>query len=164
MTDAWLGFLGGILATLVAALIASIVQRHHEAERRKSEARLDVYFALLDLNSQYFWVASAEMHREPPKTEVLIACREMAWRIADKLRKCDAVDYLEEILEILFNNSISSANSRAKRLEALLDEYGKLINPRYARTIRRISDENIRLLASGNKIDNPAPTTWDLGK
>ena len=28
MSDAWLGFLGGVLATLVGALIASIVQRN----------------------------------------------------------------------------------------------------------------------------------------
>ena len=59
MSDAWLAFLGGVLATLVGGLVASIVQRHNEAVKRKAEARLDVYFRLLDLNQQYFWIASS---------------------------------------------------------------------------------------------------------
>lgn len=47
MSDSWLAFLGGILATLVGGLVASIVQRHNEAVKRKAEAHLDVYFRLL---------------------------------------------------------------------------------------------------------------------
>jgi hypothetical protein len=34
MSDAWLGFLGGILPTLIVALIASLVQRNYEKKKR----------------------------------------------------------------------------------------------------------------------------------
>ena len=164
MSDAWLAFLGGVLATLVGGLIASIVQRHNEAVKRKAEARLDVYFRLLDLNQQYFWIASSEMHGEKARTEVVARCRELSWKLADKLRTCDSVEHLDEILEILFSSSIASANERANRLGKLLDNYGSLVNPTYARSIKRISEENVRLLGSGAKINNPAPTTWSLGE
>ena len=132
--------------------------------KRKAEARLDVYFRLLDLNQQYFWIASSEMHGEKARTEVVARCREQSWKLADQLRACDTVEHLDEILEILFSSSIASANERAKRLDRLLESYGKLVNPTYARSIKRISEENIRLLGSGAKVKNPAPTTWNLGE
>ena len=34
MAEAWLGFFGGLLTALVGGLIASVVQRHNEKERR----------------------------------------------------------------------------------------------------------------------------------
>ena len=160
----WLGFLGGVLATLVGGLIASLVQRHNEAVKRNSEARLDVYFRMLDLNQQYFSIASSEMHGEKPPIEIVVRCRDLSWKLADKLRACDTIEHIDEILEVLFSNSIVSANERAKRLDALLENYGKLVNPAYARSIKRISEENIRLLGSGAKVKSPAPTTWSVGE
>lgn len=164
MTDAWLAFLGGVLATLVGGLVASVVQRHNETVKRKAEASLDVYFRLLELNQQYFWIASSEMHGEKARSEVVAQCRELSWKLADKLRACDTVKHLDEILDILFNSSIASASDRANRLNKLIEDYGNLVNPTYARSIKRISEGNIRLLGSGAKIRNPAPTTWSVGE
>lgn len=163
MTDAWLAFLGGILATLVAGLIASIVQRHNETIRRKAEARLDVYFHLMELNQHYFWVASADMHGEKPPKEALAACRKVTWKLADKLRTFDSVEHLDEILTVLFSSSIQSANERANRLGKLIDSYGQLVNPSYARSINRISNENILMFGSGKSPKNNAPGAWNIG-
>ena len=91
-------------------------------------------------------------------------CRGLAWKLADNLRTCDSIEHLDEMLVILFSSSIASAKERANRLGKLLDNYGRLVNPDYARSIKRISDENVRLLGSGAKIGNPAPTTWSVGE
>lgn len=164
MSDAWLAFFGGVLATLVGGLVASVVQRHNEAVKQKAEARLDVYFRLLDLNQQYFWIAAAELHGEKAQPEVAAHCRKLSWKLADKLRTSDSVEHLDEILAILFSSSFTSANERANRLGQLLDDYGILVNPDYARAIKRISEENILLLGSGARIKNLAPTTWIVGE
>ena len=163
MTDTWLAFLGGILATLVGGLIASLVQRHNETVRRKSEARLDVYFHLMELNQHYFWVASADMRGEKPPKEALTACRKVTWKLADKLRTFDSVEHLDEILTVLFSSSIQSANERANRIGKLIDSYGQLVNPSYARSINRISNENILILGSGKIPKNNAPGAWNIG-
>lgn len=162
MTDAWLGFLGGILAALVAGLIASIVQRYNETVRRKAEARLDVYFHLMELNQHYFWVASADMHGEKPPKEALAACRKVTWKLAEKLRTFDSVEHLDEILTVLFSSSIQSASERANRLGKLIDSYGQLVNPSYARSISRISNENLLMLANGKSSKNNAPGAWNI--
>ena len=164
MSDAWLGFFGGVLTTLVGGLIASVVQRQNEAIKQKAEVRLDVYFRLLYLNQQYFWIAAAELRGEKAPTEVVVKCREISWKLADKLRTCDKVEQLDEILTILFSNSITSANERARQLDKLLESYGRLVDPSYARTIKRISEENVHLLGSGLKAKNTAPTAWNIGE
>lgn len=163
LTDAWLAFFFGILTTLVGGFIASVVQRHNETVRRKAEARLEVYFHLMELNQHYFWVASADMRGEKPSKEALTACRKVAWKLADKLRTFDSVEYLDEILIVLFSSSIQSANERANRLEQLIDSYGQLVNPSYARAINRISIENMLMLGSGKDARNNAPGAWNIG-
>jgi hypothetical protein len=160
MTEEWLAFFGGILSVLVGGLIASVVQRHNDAVRRKDEARLAVYFQLLDLDQNYFSIASCELRGEEPSHEVVVRCREISWKLADDLRKNDGVEYLTEILEILFSNSITSANERANRLGEVIDKYGLLVNPAYSNVIKRISAENVKVFAGGRKIKNSAPTLW----
>lgn len=78
MTSEWLAFLGGILMVLIGGLIASIVQRQNEAATKKEKARLGVYFQLLDLNQNYFWVASSELRGEPAPPEAVAKCREVS--------------------------------------------------------------------------------------
>lgn len=85
-------------------------------------------------------------------------------KLADSLRKNDGVEHLSEILEILFSNSIASANERANRLSLVIEEYGPLVNPAYAKAIQRISAENVHMLGSGEEIKNPAPTSWRIGE
>jgi hypothetical protein len=164
VSEGWLGFLGGIVATLVAALIASVSQRITESRRRRDEARIDVYFHLLDLKNWYFWVASAEIRGEQPREEVLAECRRISYLLNDKLRSFEDVDHLDEILAILFSESIASANERANRLNSLLDRYGKLVSPRYQALARRIGDENLLRHSFLQAPSSNAPTTWSYRK
>jgi hypothetical protein len=162
LSDAWLAFFGGILATLVGGLIASLVQRHSDKVRHLTEARLDVYFQLMELNQHYFWIASFDIRGEKPPEDEVLKCREIAWRLADRLRKFDHVEHLDEILVLLFSSTIESANDRANRFGILIEKYGKLANPTYAKHIGRISAENIMALGSGKLRKNNAPGAINL--
>ena len=119
MSDAWLGFLGGILAVLVGGLIASFVQRVNEARQKKAQLRVDTYFLLVDLKNWYFWVVPAELHGEEPRTDVLENCRKLAFQINDKLRALDDVEQLEESLTIIFSKAIPTVRERDERLTKL---------------------------------------------
>lgn len=164
MSDAWLGFCGGLLAALVGGLIASIVQRHNEENRRKEETRLAIYLMLMELNSQYFWVASYQLREEEPPPDVVAACREIAWKLVDRLRAFDQVEFIDEILEIIFSAVIPTANERAKRLDALLEKYGRLVNPTYAKHIATISHANITSLGGCKSKNSYAPGLWQWPK
>lgn len=160
MSDGWLGFLGGILAALLGALVASIVQRQSDFKRRKEQAHLDAYFLLVDLKNWYFWVTTAELHGEEPKAEVLNTCRKIAYQLNDKLRSFDDVEQIEEVIAVLFSEAIPTARERAERLDKLLDRYGQLLHPRYAKTILRISHENILRHGAGQTPSSNAPGSW----
>ncbi len=155
-----MAFFVGLLVALVGGLIASLVQRHNEVMRRKEETRLAVYLMLMELNTQYFWVASYQMNGSQPPPDVVMRCREIAWKIADRLRSFDKVEFLGEILEILFSTAVPTANERAKKLEVLLEKYGRIVNPAYANHIDGISRKNIMSLGSGEKINSYAPALW----
>ena len=117
---------------------------------------------LMDLNSQYFWVVSAGIRAEKPPQDAVVQCRRTAWEVADLLRQCDKVEYLDETLEILFSVNIASANERANRLNALLDKLGKLVNPACAKHIARISQANVMSLGMKPEVKNNAPGSWQL--
>lgn len=157
MTEGILGFIGGILTALIGAIIAGIVQRINEHRKEKSAARHAVYMLLLELHQQYFWVASAEASGDETPQGMLDACRKTSWTIADKLRSFDQVEHLEETLTILFSSSIPTANERANRLDALLSRYGELVNPQYARAIRKISTDNVIGQAQRGTMKTNAP-------
>ena len=99
---------------------------------------------LLELNGRYFWVASSEIHGQPPPPEITAKVRDLAFRIADKLRETDAVQHLEEILRVLMSEDAhKTAQDRAKALDALIDKIGDTVNPRYGKLIRIISNNNV---------------------
>lgn len=157
MSDGMLGFTGGILAALVGAIIAAVIQRALEHRKQKSAARQTVYMLLLELHQQYFWIASAEASGTEPPEGMRESCRKTAWAIADRLRSFDQVEHLGEILALLFSTSISTANERANRLDALLESYGDLVNPKYAKAIKKISTDNLLWQAQRGTMKNNAP-------
>ena len=160
MSDGWIGFLGGILATLVGALIANMLQRSHDAKRRKEQAQLEAYFLLIDLHNWYFFIASAEVTRKDPDPEILETCRRISLQLNDKLRAFDNVEHLEETLTVLFDESIPSANERANRLSGLIEQYAKLVNPKYASVMSRISRGNLLRHGPGATPSINAPGSW----
>ena len=74
--------------------------------------------------------------------------RDLAWRIADKLREADDVQHLDEILTVLMSeDAYKTANDRAKVLNTVIDRIGSTLNPRYAKVIEGISADNLLGLA-----------------
>lgn len=158
MSDVWIAFLGGIVSTLVAGFLASLIQRHNEKLKLKSRAQFDIYMCLLDISQSYFWVMSAEMRNEEVDSDIKKRIRNSSWKLADKLREYDSVEHLEEIMRVLFDNSIQSATERANILDEVIKKYGKLVNPAYTKHISELSNINVQLKAKGAK--DKAPTLW----
>ncbi|KAF1727065.1 hypothetical protein [Pseudoxanthomonas japonensis] len=158
--DAWIGLFGGILIALVSALVAILLQRAHEYRKEKATARLAVYTMLLELNNLYFWVVSSEMQQRHPPEEILVKCREVSSQLSEKLRTFDTVEHLEEILTVLFSSSFKTANDRARRLDRLIDAYGELVNPKFAKAISKVSQDNLLGQMQRGSLDTNAPGAW----
>jgi hypothetical protein len=139
----WLTAIATLLAALLGVAGTLVVQHWLMVRRERAAARADIYFKLMDLNGRYFWVASAQMRGEKPSRESLQECHTLAWQLTDQLRRYDSVEHLDEILLILFDESISTANERAKRLDAVINSYGALVNPAYVKAISRVSSSNL---------------------
>ena len=143
-----IGFASGIGVSIIGALWGSTIQKWRDRQRRREQAAFEIFMLLLELNGQYFWIASSELRGEPAPTDAQAKAKTLAWRIADKLREIDDVEHLEEILTVLMKeDAFKTAHERALALDALIDKLGVTVNPRYAQTIRRISECNVRGLA-----------------
>jgi hypothetical protein len=102
-------------------------------------------WTLLDLDGRYFWIVASESRGEPPPPQIAAKARVLAWRIADKLREADDMQYMEETLTVLMSeDAYKSAQDRARALAVVIEKIGSTVNPRYAKTIRKISDDNVR--------------------
>ena len=158
--NAMIGFASGIGVSIIAAFVSYLLQRRGDRRRRREQAAFRVYMLLLDLNSHYFWIASNEMHGEPPPPEMAARARSIAMQIADKLREADDVQHLEEILTVLMSeDTYKTANDRARALNEVIDRLGKTVNPRYAKIVQAISDNNVRGFMdrpSGHRNNAPA--------
>jgi hypothetical protein len=155
------GFLTGVGVTLAGALFASIAQRANARLRRKEEARFEIYMRLLRIDSWYFHVTVAEVHRESCDPEVWRILRSESWQIADKLRESDEVEYLDEILNVLLADNFATACDRAKALDELISKLGKLVNPKYSKAIRNVSHANQRkLFEDASRTSNAPGRTW----
>jgi len=139
-----MAFASGVGVSAIAAWVSYLLQNRRDRRRRREQAAIEVYMLLLELNGRYFWVASKELHDEPAPAEIVAKVHDLAWRIADKLREADDVEHLEEILTVLMSeDAYKTANERAKALSAVIDKVGDTVNPRYAKLIRTISDNNV---------------------
>lgn len=158
--NAIIGFASGIGVSIIAAFVSYLLQHHSDRRRRREQAAFRVYMLLLDLNSHYFWIASSELHGEAPPPEMTAKARSLAMQIADKLREADDVQNLEEILTVLMSeDKCKTAHDRARALNAVIDSLGETVNPRYAKIVQQISENNVRGFMdrpSGHRNNAPA--------
>lgn len=139
-----IGFASGVGVSVVASLVSYMLQRHKDARQHREQAAFRVYMLLLELNSEYFWIASDELHGQHPRPELAAKACKLAMQITDELREADDVQHLEEILTVLMaEDAYKTANDRAKALNTVIDKLGDAVNPRYAKIVRRISDNNV---------------------
>jgi len=152
-------FASGVGVSIFAAVVSHQLQKRRDQRQRREQAAFQVYMLLLDLDSRYFWIASNELRGEPPRSEIVAEVRGLAWRIADKLREADTVPHLEELLTVLMSeDAYRTANDRANALNAVTGRIGDTVNPRYAKLIRSISENNVRGIAarpSGHRNNAP---------
>lgn len=156
---AWLGLAGAIGAAILGALITVIWQHRVETVRRKNAVRLEIYLLLLELNESYFWIASASLRNNDPPSECLSRCYGITGQIIGAMRRLDTVDHLEEIVAVLLDISVPSANERANRLGELISKYGKLVNPKLAAAMQGVSRSNVMTFGSGRD-----PKSWAPGQ
>ena len=158
--NAIIGFASGIGVSIVAAVITYLLQRRGDRRQRRERAAFQVYMLLLDLHGHYFWIASNELRGEPSPPEMAAKARSIAMQIADKLREADDIQHLQEILTVLMSeDAYKTANDRARALSAVIDSLGETVNPRYAKIVRNISEDNVRGFMdrpSGHRNNAPA--------
>jgi hypothetical protein len=146
--------------SIIAAFISYLLQRHSDRRRHRERAAFQVYMLLLNLHGHYFWIASNEIRGEPPPPEMTSKSCGLALQIADKLREADDIPHLQEILTVLMSeDAYKTANDRARALNAVIDSLGETVNPRYAKIVQGISDDNVRGFMdrpSGHRNNAPA--------
>ena len=159
MIEIGLSFATGILLTLGGVWLANFLQRRHERNKEKEKIRFEVYMNLLDLSERYFWVASAESNNEKPNSEVLHTLRQLTFKTSDKLRQMDEVEYLEDILDVLFNQKFQTASDRSDKLDELINKMGEIVSPRFMKKMKSISNENRKELMTRDRKTLNAPST-----
>jgi hypothetical protein len=157
MIEIAIGFMSGVLVTLVGAWISSHLDTRNRRAEELEKAQFEIYMRLLDINQLYFYVTAAEVHGEEPPIELRRTIREKAWALKDKLREFDRVQHTEGILDVLFSDDYESARDRARNIDVLLDELGSMVNPRYTNAIRRIDKINQAKMVEKPVLHSNAP-------
>ena len=81
----------------------------------------------------------------------------ISWEIADKLRECDTVEMIDDILDVLFNKSYKSVTDRYNKMQTIIASMKEIVNPNYSKIISKISKENIENITENLKNDSCAP-------
>ena len=164
MLQALIGFASGIGVALISASIGFLFQRKSEKRRRIKETQYQVYMKLLDVYSFYFWVVSLELTGEEVSSDLKKRIRNTTWQIADLLRLEDSVSNTESILRVLMSNEYTTAKARYDEMDKILNKYGSLVNPRYQKVIKSISENNIIRLGSGKRSFLKSTTPASMGQ
>lgn len=159
-----LAFASGIGVAVVAGLCKTIFDRLAERRGRIATNAFEVYMLLLELNSIYFFVASADETRSEQDPEINEKAHRLAWQICDKLRYEDRIPMINELLTILQSETAyPDSSTRHDAMESLAGELGRIVNPRYSALTNQISAENIKALKDIDSRRAPA-LLWALGR
>ena len=141
--DVLLGFLLGIIITLLGAIFSNFLTKKRERQAICNEKHFTIYMKLMELYGYYFWISSAELQNKKPENKILAKCRDIAWEIADILRYVDEFEFLEDILKITHGSEYNKAFDRYTAMGDLLERLGTKINPKYSKIIKKITSDNI---------------------
>jgi len=154
--DTLLGFLVGVIITMLGALFNNQLTIKREKQRIYKVRLFDIYMKMLELYGYYFWISSAEMQKKKPDEKIKYKCRELAWKIADLLRHIDDFKLLEEILIITHSHKYDNASERYRSMGDLINQLGKMINPKYLQVIKNINSYNENNLENNISLNAPA--------
>lgn len=149
-----LAFVGGIATTLTGALIGHTLTTRREHNKQIAERRFEIYMRLIELKSLYFWFTTAEFHREQVSDDIRQRAHDLTWKLSDMLRAADQIEYLNEIMDVMFSPSFSTAVERDEAMGKVIDRLGDLVNPRYAKRIKTYGTENALRAVAGHHGSN----------
>ncbi|MFQ5668281.1 MAG: hypothetical protein ACE5I7_17865 [Candidatus Binatia bacterium] len=141
--NAVIGFASGVGVSVFGALVATALQRRNEKLKRIRDTHFHTYMKLMEVQSWYRVFCMAELRREEVPADIRSKVRDLAWQIADSLRYEDNVEHLEEILRALLSSEYETASQRLEVMDHLLVKLGTVVNPRYSKIVKRISDGNV---------------------
>ncbi len=150
-------FFSGVAISLFGAIVANIIQKRNNAERIKKETRFEVYMKLMEIYGLYWEIYMAELHKEEYKMETKHKLWSLSWQIADKVREYDKIEYIEDIMSVLFNKNFKTAKDRYYEIKSILDKLGHKINPKYNKLLNEISEQNEKLLIEQQTTKSNAP-------
>jgi hypothetical protein len=143
-TEIILSFLTGIGLTLIGVLVTHLFQKYYERHKQKEKIRYDIYMNLIDIYAYYFWVMTAELDNERLSEDIIVNLRDLSFKTSEKLRQVNDIEFQDEILEILFSQKYAAANERYEALNEILTKLDKLVNPKFIKKMKQISEENVR--------------------
>jgi len=155
MTEIIISFLSGMILALFGVLVGYYFQKRLEKSKEKEKIRFEIYMNLLDISSYYFWITTAEIHNEKPSIEIVNLLRDLSFKTLDKLRQADDIEYLNEILEVLFSENFDTAKERAVKFDELLERLHRKVSPNFAKKINQISKDNLLLSKPLSKLNAP---------
>ena len=152
-----IGFLSGIGVSVFSAIVTNIIQKRNNAEQIKEEIRFEVYMKLMEIYSLYWSICVAESQNEECDPQRKIKLWDLSWQVADSIRECDNIEYVEDIINVLFNHNFKLAKDRYNEMKKILKKLGDKVNPKYNKIMIRISDENYKYLEQNFTGSSNAP-------
>jgi len=152
-----IGVLSGILLSIISIWISNKTQIKNELKKKEEETTFFVYMKFMEIYSHYDDIVIAEKRKEEFNKEVRNKMWKLSWQIADRLRECDTIDLLYEILDVLFNKCYNSAQERYEKMKKINSSLKMKVNPNYSEAISKISNANFNKLAENLENYSCAP-------
>jgi hypothetical protein len=116
----------------------------------------DVYLRLLELNALYFWITTADFHRNERNSDVIQRVEALARSVADDLRRVRDRKAVVDIFDVLASRDsrkYPDSATRYKRLQQLLSVFGRRFSPEYIEAASQIGASHFQALVE----DTQAP-------
>lgn len=140
-------FLSGALLVLIGAFVNQRIKEKADKETRLRESEYKLYLKLNSLYQWYFWFATNELHKKETDNEVYDECYKIAVSIARELNENDSSEFTEELLHLLYDETIPTYTERWKAMGALSDKMAAKLTPVHKKLSRKLNDANIELMA-----------------
>ena len=105
----------GILGTLAGTLLGYLRPRRVEQKEKKNDLLFSVYLKLLEVNEQYFWIASAEVRQtaeKPRHQEIRFKIQKLAWGIVNDLRPLPLTPVFQKVIRRISRVNIAAMMDR----------------------------------------------------
>ncbi len=156
-------FISGALLVLIAAYVNQKVKDGSDKKAKIRESEYRFYLKLNDLYQLYFWFATNEMHNKETSDEIYADCHKIAASLARDVHDNDGSEFTEELLRVLYDESIPTCMERWQEMAALLDKMAAKLTPVHKKLASKLDDTNIKLMAQSGFVSKaPASSRFRL--